>query len=166
MKAIQASRKAWREVLCKKTSFVAMLVVSLGAPLLLVGCEQPKVGGSGVEKRVADLEQQVGALQQQNHDLRAKLKASHGFGRTPLGDFFASPEFWQCTYDSSWADCSGRCSKQTSTGYQACLQKPEGPERVTCIADNTASGEACLKACPVQTSPIGPPECRGGAGPA
>jgi hypothetical protein len=159
---IQSSCNKWREGRLKKKTFVAILVLSLGAALLLFGCERPTTGGGGVDKRMADLEKQVGTLQEQNRDLRAKLKAAHGFGRSSLEDFFASPEFWQCTYDSSWADCSSRCTKQTSDGYKLCLQKPEGPERTNCINDNTARGQACLKACPVQTSPTDPPECRDG----
>src|SRR5712691_9220460 len=95
------------------------LVLTLSSALLLFGCDRAAPGGGGVDKRVADLEKQVAGLQEQNRDVRAKLRAAHGFGRSPLEDFFASPEFWQCTYDSSWADCSSRCSKQTSEGFQA-----------------------------------------------
>jgi hypothetical protein len=145
--------------------FVAMLVLSLGSALLLFGCERPATGGGAADKRMADMEKQIAILQEQNRDVRAKLRTVHVFGRSSLGDFFASPELWQCTYDSSWADCSGRCSKQTSAGFAACLQKPEGNERTNCINDNTARGQACLKNCPVQTSPTDPPECRGGTGP-
>ena len=145
--------------------FVVMLVLSLGSALLLFGCERPATGGGGVDKRVADLEKQIATLQDRNRDVRAKLRAAHAFGRSPLGDFFASPEFWQCTYDSSWADCSSRCSKQTSDGFKLCLQKPEGPDRTNCINENTTRGQACLQSCPVQTSPTDPPECRG-SGPA
>jgi hypothetical protein len=143
------------------------LVLSLGSALLLFGCDHAAPGGGGVDKRVADLEKQVGTLQEQNRDLRVKLRLSHSFPtRSPLEDFFASPEFWQCTYDTSWSDCANRCSKQTSEGFQACIDNnPEGPGRVHCIEENTARGQNCLKACPVQTSPTDPPECRGG-GPA
>lgn len=142
-----------------------LVLSSLGIALLLAGCQQPAASGDA-DKRITALETQVATLQQQNRDVRMKLRAAHGFGRSPIEDFFASPEFWECTYDSSWSDCSSRCSKQTSDGYQACLQKPEGPERTNCINENTSRGQACLKACPVQTSPTDPPLCQGGAGPA
>lgn len=70
--------------------------------LALAGCQQAApAGGDAMEKRIADLEGQVGAVQEQNRDLRAKMAASHPFGRSPLDAFFARPEFWQCTYDSS-----------------------------------------------------------------
>ena len=135
--------------------------------LALAGCERTTPGGGeDVNKRLADLENKVAAVQEQNRDLRAKLRTFHAFGRSPLGDFFASPEFWHCTYDSSWSDCSSRCSQQTSTGYNACLANhPEGPDREKCVAENTDAGASCLKACPVQTSPTDPPSCRGGTGP-
>lgn len=136
------------------------------AALALAGCQQAApAGGDAMEKRIADLEGQIGAAQEQNRDLRAKARAAHVFGRSPLGDFFARPEFWQCTYDSSWSDCAGRCSTQTSQGYKACLDKyPEGPGRVKCVDDNTTRGANCLRGCPVQTSPLDPPSCRGGGG--
>lgn len=155
----------WRAAKSLRKPLVVMLALGLGSTLLLGGCERPATDGGGVDKRMANLEKQVVTLQEQNRDIRAKLRAAHAFGRSPLEDFFASPEFWQCTYNSSWADCSNRCSKQTSEGYQLCLEKPEGPERVNCINDNTARGQACLKACPVQSSPTDPPECRVGSGP-
>lgn len=135
--------------------------------LTLAGCgSRPPPGGDGMEKRIADLEKGTAAMQEQNRDLRAKLRAAHTFGRSPLQDFFASPEFWECTYDSSWSDCSSRCSKQTADGYQACINAhPEGPERVACIEENSTRGSNCLKSCPVQVSPTSPPTCRGGSGP-
>ena len=143
------------------------LVVSLGCALLLASCTAPPTGGGGVDKRLAEVEKKVATLQAQNTDLRAKVRTSHAFPTgNPLTDFFNSPEFWQCTYDSSWSDCSSRCSKATSDRYKACLMKPEGPERVNCINQSSADGAACLKACPVQTSPTDPPSCSGGGGPA
>lgn len=160
----QSSYNKWRETRLPKKIFIVMLVLSLGSTILLFGCERP--GGAAADKRVADLEKQVQVLQEQNRDLRAKARAAHIFGNTSLQDFFASPEFWQCTYDSSWADCSSRCSKQTRDGYNACLQNhPEGPERQACVTENAESGAACLKNCPVQMSPLSPPDCAGGTGP-
>ena len=135
------------------------ILAGLASAFLLLGCgKAPAVQGDN-EKRIADLEKQVAILKEQNRDVRAKLKALHGF-RSPIGDFFASPEFWQCTYDSSWSDCSSRCSTQTTAGYQKCLKDyPEGPDRVTCVEKNAASGSKCLQDCPVQTSPIDPTSC-------
>lgn len=145
---------------------ITFLLASLLA-LMLAGCENsPPPGGDGMEKRIADLEKGAAAMQEQNRDLRTKLRAAHTFGRSPLADFFASPEFWECTYDSSWSDCSSRCSKQTASGYKACIDAhPEGAERVACIEENSTRGSTCLRNCPVQVSPTSPPACIGGGGP-
>jgi hypothetical protein len=140
-------------------------ILGLGCAALVAGCSPAPAGGGGAEKRLAELEKSVAGLKADNTDLRAKLKARNVFSdRSPLGDFFASPEFWECTYDSSWTDCSGRCSATTAAANKICMQKPAGPERVSCIEKATADGAACLKACPVQTSPTGPPSCVGGIG--
>lgn len=145
------------------------LVLGLGCALLLAGCNPASTGGAagGAEKRLADLEKKVGTLQAQNTDLRTKMRIRNSFpGRSPIDDFFASPEFWECTYDSSWSDCAKRCSDATGTRNKACLAMPEGPKRVQCIEQAAADGSACLRACPVQTSPTDPPNCAGGGGPA
>lgn len=126
------------------------LVLCLGAALLTASCGQD----SAADKRVAELEKQVAALQAQNRDTRAKLRAFHAFRfGSPLENFFSAGEFWQCTYDSSWTDCSRRCSEQTTAGALICAGKPVGPERQTCVEENTARGSNCLNNCPVQSSP-------------
>ena len=163
---VRYSCNSRREPRLQRKIFVAILALSLGSALLMLGCERPATREAGADKRLADLEKQVEMMREQNRDVRAKLRAAHSFGRSALGDFFASPEFWQCTYDSSWSDCSSRCSKQTSEGLTACLKKPEGSERQDCIDKNTERGEACLKNCPVQMSPTDLPDCGGGTRPA
>lgn len=136
--------------------FTALAAAALLATLL-AGCNATvPAGNAASDKRVAALEKEVAMLKERDRDVRAKIRASHGWGNSPVEDFLSSPEFWECTYDSGWSDCANRCSAQTSSGYQACLQKPEGPERVACVNDNSARGAACLKACPKQTNPITP----------
>ena len=57
------------------------LAVCLGAAIFTSGCGQD----SSADKRVAELERQVTALQAQNRDTRAKLRAFHAFPtRSPL----------------------------------------------------------------------------------
>jgi hypothetical protein len=164
---IHNSRNTRPEARSHRKIFLTMLVLSLGSALLLFACDRPATREASIDKRVADLEKQVGILTEQNRDLRIKARAVHAFGRSPLGDFFASAEFWQCTYDSSWADCSSRCSKATADGLAACKKNhPEGPARQECVDDNTERGENCLKNCPVQSSPISPLDCAGGTRPA
>lgn len=129
----------------------------LGLAFILAACSPAPTGDS--EKRLAALEQKVTGLKAQNDDLRVKAAAVQSFPRgSPLDDFFASREFWECTYDSAWSDCARRCSKQTSDGAKICAQKPEG-ERLACFKENTDRGANCLKACPVQSSPTTPPRC-------
>jgi hypothetical protein len=140
-----------------------MLVLAIGSALLGAGCSPGASGGATtgepVDKRVTELERQVTALQAQNRDVRAKLRAAHSLPtRSPLEGFFASPEFWECTYDSSWTDCSKRCSANTATANAACFDKPEA-ERVACFDKAAQDGSNCLKNCPVQSSPTNPPSC-------
>lgn len=149
---------------------IRAILAGFGCVVLLAGCNPTTGGGAGgggdMEKRLAALETSVTTLKAQNTDLRAKLRTRNAFpGRSPIEDFFNSPEFWQCTYDSSWSDCANRCSAQTAEANKLCLDKPEGPERVKCVNDAAAAGSRCLMNCPVQTSPTDPPSCRGG-GPA
>lgn len=82
-------------------------------------------------------------------------------GPAPLAAFFASPEVWQCTYGSSWAACSSRCTKQMTDGRKACVAKPMDADRRACHLENEDRGAACLKACPVQSSPTNLPDCIG-----
>jgi len=144
------------------------LALTLGCALLVAGCNPaPAGGGGGTEKRLAELEKSVGTLKAQNSDLRAKIRTRNSFpGLSPIDDFFNSPGFWECTYDSSWSDCSSRCSKATGEANKLCMDKPEGPERIECVKKASADGALCLKNCPVQTSPTDPPSCSGGGGPA
>lgn len=149
---------------------VRAILAGLGCVVLLAGCNPTTGGGApgggGTEKRLAELEKSVGYLKAQNTDLRVKLRTRNSFpGRSPLEDFFNSPEFWQCTYDSSWSDCSARCSANTAAATAACIaNKPEGPERAACVEKAGLDGSRCLMNCPVQTSPLDPPSCAGGGG--
>ena len=143
---------------------IIALAFTISSALFVLGCSPPPAGG--VDQRVAALEKQVATASEQNRDLRAKLRIRNSFPtQSPLDAFFASPEFWQCTYDSSWSDCASRCAKQTAEHRKVCAQKPTDAEKLKCFEDASASGAACLKACPVQSSPTNPLDCSGG-GPA
>lgn len=131
------------------------------AATLLAACNAPSTapaaaGDGASQARLAALEKEVARLKERDRDVRAKIRVAHGWGNTPWDDFLANPDFWECTYDSGWSDCATRCSRQTSQGYQACLLKPEGPDRVRCVEQNSARGAACLKACPKPSTPTTP----------
>ena len=82
----------------KRTAFL----LSIGCALVIAGCDRPAHDGGGGGDRVAQLEKQVTAMKDRDRDLRTKMAARSAFpGGSPLDDFFASPEFWQCTYDSA-----------------------------------------------------------------
>ena len=133
---------------------IAALVLCLGAALFTASCGQD----GGVDKRVAELEKQVAALQAQNRDTRAKLRVSHLPRGSPLDEFFSAPEFWQCTYDSSWTDCSGRCSTAYAKHRKTCEALPLA-DRQDCFTDADNSVISCMNNCPVQSSPATPPIC-------
>jgi hypothetical protein len=143
------------------------LVLGLGLAVLLAGCNSPPAAGGATDKRIAELEKQVGALKDQNRDIRAKSRIASQFGgfRSPLENFFAAPEFWECTYDSSWSDCSSRCAKTAADGHKICDGKPAG-EQQSCHQGVTDTAATCVQNCPVQMSPTNPPSCSGGGGPA
>lgn len=125
--------------------------------ILLAGCNATVPASSDASsKRLAALEKEVALLKERDRDVRAKIRVSHGWGNSPVQDFLANPDFWECTYDTGWSDCATRCSTQTSRGYQACLQRPEGPERQRCVEENSNRGAACLRACPAPSAPTTP----------
>jgi len=133
------------------------LLSIVACSLVLAGCNRETSGGGSAD--LAELQKQVQAAQQSNKDLRMKIAARQAVTGNPLDDFFNAPEFWQCTYDSGWSDCAGRCTKATSAGYKACLQRPEGPQRQQCIRENSLRGSNCLKNCPVPSPDSGLSSC-------
>lgn len=135
----------------------ATTLLTLVLTSLLAGCNATvPAGGDASDKRLAALEKEVALLKERDRDVRAKIRASHGWGNSPVEDFLANPDFWECTYDTGWSDCANRCSTQTSQGFRACLQRPEGPERQRCVQENSDRGAACLRACPTPSVPTTP----------
>jgi hypothetical protein len=109
----------------------------------LSACNQ----GDGNSEEVAQLRQEVTELRQSNQDTRLKLQlAGHVWGRSPLGDFFAAPEFWENTYDSSGADCARRCQSANGPVRKACAAKPES-EREQCYTDAANDLGLCVQRC-------------------
>lgn len=139
------------------SAFSAAAPLALVLGTLLAGCNATVPAGSDASnQRLAALEKEVALLKERDRDVRAKIRVSHGWGNSPVEDFLANPDFWECTYDTGWSDCANRCSTQTSQGYLACLQRPEGPERQRCVKENSDRGAACLQACPTPSTPTAP----------
>jgi hypothetical protein len=101
-------------------------------------------------KRLAALAARVKKLEKRNSDLVLKSQiASHQLFRSPLEEFFASPEFWENTYDSGEADCSKRCIDNLQASYRACDSRhPEGsPEWNACRAEALDRAANCHRNC-------------------
>jgi hypothetical protein len=98
-------------------------------------------------QEVAALKKDIAELKQSNADMRLKSQlAGHVWGRSPLDDFFASPEFWENTYDSGAADCARRCQSENKPLREACAAKPEN-ERQQCYTDASNSLAQCVQRC-------------------
>jgi outer membrane murein-binding lipoprotein Lpp len=97
--------------------------------------------------RVQTLESDVAALQRRADDLALKNQITSSLlFRSPLEDFFQSPEFWENTYDSGQADCAKRCIAELQTHRQACLQLPEN-QRLACFQEATDRASRCQTQC-------------------
>ena len=111
------------------------------------GCRQTGPADDQVAKKVQALESKLDALQKQTDDLKLKNEISSSLlFRSPLDDFFNSPEFWERTYDSGKADCAKRCIKELQTARAACMTRPEG-QRLQCFQEATDRAAACQKGC-------------------
>ena len=127
----------------KKTAFISGLCILLAC----IGCGQAGPGDDQLAKRVQALESKLDALQKQADDLKLKNEISSSLlFRSPLEDFFHSPEFWEKTYDSGRADCAKRCIKELQTARAACMNKPEG-QRLQCFQEAVDRAAACQRGC-------------------
>lgn len=105
---------------------------------------------AGIAKKLAALETKVRRLERRNRDLALKSQIASTFMfRSPLEEFFASPEFWENTYDSGQADCSKRCIEALQASYKACdAQYEAGSEQWNaCRAEALERAANCHKNC-------------------
>jgi len=98
--------------------------------------------------KVAALEAKVATLEKRNSDLalKGRIISSQVF-RSPLEDFFGSPEFWENTYDSGQADCARRCIEELTANKAACAAITNDAEKKQCYQDAYDRGSRCQTNC-------------------
>jgi hypothetical protein len=99
-------------------------------------------------KRIARLETRVATLERRNSDLalEGRIVSSLLF-RSPLEAFFASPEFWENTYDSGQADCAKRCIETLTAERKACEGIADPTQRQQCFQEATDRASTCQTRC-------------------
>ena len=99
-------------------------------------------------QRDASLEAKVAALERRNRDLtlKARIISSQLFG-SPLANFFASPEFWENTYDSGQADCAKRCIETLTAERKACENIADPAQRQKCFEEASQRASTCQQRC-------------------
>ena len=124
------------------------LVLGLGVLLLGAGCAQNGTEDGRLSARVQALESQVSELRKENDDLALKGRISSSLlFRSPLEDFFASPEFWENVYDSAEADCANRCIRQIQQHRAQCAQIANANQRLQCYQEASDRGARCQRQC-------------------
>ena len=105
-------------------------------------------------KKVAALEAKLDTLAKRNSDLALKGRiVSSQLFRSPLEDFFASPEFWENTYDSGQADCANRCIEALTAHRNVCKDKTDEAERLQCFQEASDRATTCHKQCSASFPP-------------
>jgi len=98
--------------------------------------------------KVAALEAKVAMLEKRNGDLalKGRIVSSQLFD-SPLDNFFASPEFWENTYDSGQADCARRCIEDLTAHRNACKEITDDTERLQCFQEASDRASTCHAQC-------------------
>jgi hypothetical protein len=106
-------------------------------------------------KKVAALEAKVATLEKRDSDLalKGRIVSSQLLFGSPLDNFFASPEFWENTYDSGQADCSRRCIETLTAERKACEDIADDTQRLQCYEDATARASECHRQCSASFPP-------------
>jgi hypothetical protein len=104
--------------------------------------------------KVAALEAKVATLEKRNSDLALKGRiVSSQLFRSPLEDFFASPEFWENTYDSGQADCARRCIETLTSERKACENIADDTQRLQCFQEASDRASRCQTQCSASFPP-------------
>jgi hypothetical protein len=128
----------------------AALVSCLCLVFAVSGCRQTGPDDATVRlmQRVQTLEANAQEMQKKADDLRlkARIVTSSHLGRSPLEDFFNSPEFWENTYDSGQADCARRCIEANQQHRAECAKLPANKQEA-CYRDALDRVTNCQKGC-------------------
>lgn len=147
------TKKMARAVVRCTVNFTAFVfVLGVGVLLTCTSCNRPT--DDTIAKKVAALEAKVETLEKRNSDLALKGQVvSSLLFRSPLEDFFASPEFWEKTYDSGQADCAKRCISTLTTEKKACENIADPTKRQQCFEDARARASNCQTQCSASHPP-------------
>ncbi len=123
------------------------IVLGLGVGVLLTW-------NGWAARKVAALEAKVETLEKRNSDLalKGRIVSSQLLG-SPLENFFASPEFWENTYDSGQADCAKRCISTLTAERKACDKIADDAKRLQCYDDAKNKASRCQTQCSASFPP-------------
>jgi hypothetical protein len=115
--------------------------------LFILGCAEQGPKGD-LSQTVRTLEGQVDSLEKRVADqsLKTRIVGSH-FGRSPLDDFFSSPEFWEKVYDNRQTECAKRCIREIQQHRAQCAQLGTEIERGRCYTEAADRGSQCQQQC-------------------
>ena len=115
---------------------------------LAYGCRQESPEDDQLSSRIQALESKVDSLEQRlaDHTLNSPISSSLLF-RSPLEQFFQSPEFWENTYDVGEVECSKRCIEALTTHRQQCEQITDENERLQCYQEASDRAANCHRQC-------------------
>ena len=129
--------------------------------LIGLGCNGPdNQANDSLNKRIQDLESQVGDLQLQLGQQEIKTRVtfmrigSHLSFNSPFDQFLIdSDDFWNNTVDVGAVECSKRCIKANVERRKICDEMPQGQAKSDCYADALDSVVKCQNGCPKQPLP-------------
>lgn len=120
----------------------------LGILVSMACSPAPPAVDAALERRLQAIESGHTTLQRQVEGVTLKSEVTSSLlFRSPLQDFFASPEFWQQTYDSGQADCARRCIRANQEQRAACAKLPAGADQARCYDDALQRVTACQRGC-------------------
>jgi hypothetical protein len=79
--------------------------------------------------------------------LKGRIVSSQLLLGSPLEDFFASPEFWENTYDSGQADCARRCIETLTAHRDACKEIADDTQWLQCFQEASDRASECHRQC-------------------